>query len=364
MNEEQNKTQQQEDLASIQMKQEQAEERAALAQAQESELAGLQQNNQQRYNDLSQIVSEAETRLGELKQKDEVAQKRSNAFRYIAGVGDTLSGLANLVGTAHGAANQQQTYNGGMVAQRAEQSRKERKLEMDKISGRLDEMRAREKELKTAGSLAEAELKAKQNREQLELKSKQAATRREEDWKRTQQKWKEEEAARAQAFRDQQLAEEKRQFNATNARLTEAAAAENESRQAIKQMELEAKKAEKAADPKNQAEVLQTNITGIRDELAQKMGYADYNEYLRYQNVEGWGEDIDGQRNKDSKAIRNKRAEENPEAEEFLNLLSSPESLTEEQIRMLVGASNVFADAISAAGNDTTNPNNGKKKVW
>lgn len=202
MNEEQNKTQQQEDLASIQMKQEQASERAALAQAQESELAGLQQNNQQRYNDLSQIVSEAETRLGELKQKDEVAQKRSNAFRYIAGVGDTLSGLANLVGTAHGAANQQQTYNGGMVAQRAEQSRKERKLEMDKISGRLDEMRAREKELKTAGSLAEAELKAKQNREQLELKSKQAATRREEDWKRTQQKWKEEEAARTQANAD------------------------------------------------------------------------------------------------------------------------------------------------------------------
>lgn len=205
MNEEQNKTQQQEDLASIQMKQEQASERAALAQAQESELAGLQQNNQQRYNDLSQIVSEAETRLGELKQKDEVAQKRSNAFRYIAGVGDTLSGLANLVGTAHGAANQQQTYNGGMVAQRAEQSRKERKLEMDKISGRLDEMRAREKELKTAGSLAEAELKARQNREQLELKSKQAATRREEDWKRTQQKWKEEEAARAQELKEREL---------------------------------------------------------------------------------------------------------------------------------------------------------------
>lgn len=205
MNEEQNKTQQQEDLASIQMKQEQAEERAALAQAQESELAGLQQNNQQRYNDLSQIVSEAETRLGELKQKDEVAQKRSNAFRYIAGVGDTLSGLANLVGTAHGAANQEQTYNGGMVAQRAEQSRKERKLEIDKISGRLDEMRAREKELKAAGSLAEAELKAKQNREQLELKSKQAATRREEDWKRTQQKWKEEEAARAQELKEREL---------------------------------------------------------------------------------------------------------------------------------------------------------------
>lgn len=353
MNEEQNKTQQQEDLASIQMKQEQASERAALAQAQESELAGLQQNNQQRYNDLSQIVSEAETRLGELKQKDEVAQKRSNAFRYIAGVGDTLSGLANLVGTAHGAANQQQTYNGGMVAQRAEQSRKERKLEMDKISGRLDEMRAREKELKTAGSLAEAELKAKQNREQLELKSKQAATRREEDWKRTQQKWKEEEAARTQAFRDQQLAEEKRQFNATNARLAEAAAAENESRQAIKQMELEAKAqqqaAKNAADPKFQAQMLQRNITGIRDELASSMGYKDYNEYLQYnsEKVKGWGKDIDGVRNRISRDIRDERNERYPETVALLDTLTRPEDLTEEQIQMLIGASSVFADAVN-----------------
>lgn len=337
MNEEQNKTQQQE----------QASERAALAQAQKSELAGLQQNNQQRYNDLSQIVSEAEARLGELNQKDEVAQKRSNAFRYIAGVGDTLSGLANLVGTAHGAANQQQTYNGGMVAQRAEQSRKERKLEMDKISGRLDEMRAREKELKTAGSLAEAELKARQNREQLELKSKQGATRREEDWKRTQQKWKEEEAARAQAFRDQQLAEEKRQFNATNARLTEAAAAENESRQAIKQMEIEAKAqqqaAKNAADPKFQAQMLQRNITGIRDEIARDAGYNDYNEYLQYRDQKK----VEGKSRRETRNYRERNKKANPEAIELLATLEYPENLTEEQIQMLIGASSVFADAVN-----------------
>lgn len=136
-----------------------------MEQAQADELSALQKANQQRYNDVSDIVADAEARLGSLKVKDEAEQKRSNAFRYIAGLGDTLSGLANVIGTSFGAQNQQQTYNGGYVAEKAEQKRKERKLEMDKISARIDEMRAREKDLKAAGSLAEAELKAKQTRE-------------------------------------------------------------------------------------------------------------------------------------------------------------------------------------------------------
>ena len=138
---------------------------AEMEQTHADELAALQQVNEQRYKDVSDIVAEAEANLGTMKVQDEEAQKRSEAFRYIAGLGDTLSGLANVVGTSFGAQNQQQTYNGGYVAEKAEQSRKERKLEMDKISTRLDEMRAREKDLKTAGSLAEAELKAKQARE-------------------------------------------------------------------------------------------------------------------------------------------------------------------------------------------------------
>lgn len=136
-----------------------------MEQAHADELAALQQVNEQRYKDIGDIVAEAEANLGTMKVQDEEAQKRSEKFRYIAGLGDTLSGLANVVGTSFGAQNQQQTYNGGYVAEKAEQSRKERKLEMDKISSRLDEMRAREKDLKTAGSLAEAELKAKQARE-------------------------------------------------------------------------------------------------------------------------------------------------------------------------------------------------------
>ncbi len=163
-----------------------ADELAALQQAQADELRSLQQVNEQRYKDVGDIVAEAEAKLGTMKVDDETAQKRSEAFRYIAGLGDTLSGLANVVGTSFGAQNQQQTYNGGYVAEKAEQARKERKLEMDKISSRLDEMRAREKDLRTAGSLAEAEMKAKQARETVQLKREQEAIEREEAYKNRQ----------------------------------------------------------------------------------------------------------------------------------------------------------------------------------
>lgn len=189
------------------------------------EMAALQQVNQQQYTDVGQIVSEAESRLAALQQKDEAAQKRSNAFRYIAGLGDTLSGIANLVGTAHGAQNQQQTYNSNIVAEKAEQARKERKLETDKISARLDEMRARQRELKAAGSLAEAELKAKQAREVAAERIRQETVAREDAWRDKQQAWKEEEAARAQENWNKNFEQSKKQwqqnYNLQYAKLTE-----------------------------------------------------------------------------------------------------------------------------------------------
>lgn len=157
-----------------------------MEQAHAQEMSALQQANQQRYTDLGQIVSEAETKLGELKQQDETAKRRSNAFRYIAGIGDTLSGLANVIGTGAGAQNQQQTYNGNMVAEKAEASRRERKLEMDQVSTRLDEMRARQREMKTAGSLAEAELKARQAKDLLNERIRLDSQAREDAYKKKQ----------------------------------------------------------------------------------------------------------------------------------------------------------------------------------
>lgn len=148
-------------------------ERDALVASQAAETAALGAYNQAQYKNQGEIISAAEAKMNEAKQMDETARRRENAFRYISGLGDTLSGVANLVGTAHGAANQQQTYNSHAVVQKAEAARKARKLEMDDLSKRLDEMKARQRDLQAAGSLKEAELKVKQDKETAALAASQ-----------------------------------------------------------------------------------------------------------------------------------------------------------------------------------------------
>lgn len=152
-----------------------AKEVAAQQALQAEELAGLQTYNTTQYENQGQIIKDIEGKLATAKEKDATAQKRENAYRYISGLGDTLSSLANLVGTAHGAANQQQTYNSSKVVQKAEEARKARKLEMDDLTKRQDEMKARLLEMKAAGSLKEAEIKARQAKENLALTSKHNA---------------------------------------------------------------------------------------------------------------------------------------------------------------------------------------------
>ena len=160
-----------------------AEEAAALKAAQDAELAGVQAYNTAQYNNLGQIVGDIESKINVAKAKDETAQKRENAYRYISGLGDTLSSLANLVGTAHGAANQQQTYNSSAVVQKAEEARKARKIEMDDLYTRLDEMNARQRDLKAAGSLQEAQMQVQHKKEQMALEADQNKREREAAYK-------------------------------------------------------------------------------------------------------------------------------------------------------------------------------------
>ena len=123
--------------------------------------------------EIEALKAEIEALKAEAKEKDETARRRENAFRYISGLGDTLSSVANLVGTAHGAANQNQTYNSHAVVQKAEQARKARKLEMDALNKRLEEMQARQRELQASGNLEEAKLKVNQAKEMAALESNQ-----------------------------------------------------------------------------------------------------------------------------------------------------------------------------------------------
>lgn len=129
--------------------------------------------NEAQYQNVGQIIGDIQGKIDAAKQKDETALKRERAFRYISGLGDTLSSVANLVGTAHGAANQNQAYNSHAVVQKAEEARKARKLEMDDLTKRLDEMTARQRDLRAAGTLEAAKLKAAQDKEMFQLQSAQ-----------------------------------------------------------------------------------------------------------------------------------------------------------------------------------------------
>lgn len=134
-----------------------------------AQIDALSEYNNTQYKNQGQIISDIETMYNSSKEKDETARKREDAFRYISGVGDTLSSLANLVGVAHGASNQQQKYNSHAVVQKAEEARKARKLEMEDLSKRYDEMNARLRDLKAAGSLKEAELSISNAKEMSDL---------------------------------------------------------------------------------------------------------------------------------------------------------------------------------------------------
>lgn len=107
------------------------------------------------------LYEEAMKRKEALAGLDKERSKKENAYRYITGVGDLVSGFANLVGTAHNASHQDQTYVAPELVKKAEAARKERKLEMDALNKRLDEMRARKDALTTQRDTKLSEIDAK-----------------------------------------------------------------------------------------------------------------------------------------------------------------------------------------------------------
>lgn len=336
---------------------------AALAKTQEDERDAYDAYNNAMWQNLGQITSEIETKQNTAKEKNAVALKREKAMRYISGLGDTLSSIANLVGTAHGAANQEQTYHSNTVVQKAEEARKARKIEIDALSDRLNEMLARQRELRAAGNLKAAEVAARQAKEQAALQAQHAAANTESDrYYLNLGRLAEKDAVDAynkgveMDFKDKQFKEGQRQFDermkqenknraAANyrAKLAADAAEERNERQFNKTVN------NLATDADFQKKVLPSALKGVRDELAASMGYKDYNEYLQYKNVSDlWGKDIPGQRNKESKRIREERAAANPETVQLLNMLANPSTLSEDNLATLMGMSTVFAEAVEA----------------
>lgn len=311
------------------------------------------------------FLSEVGKKQEELGIKSEEQEKRANAYRYIAGIGDAISGVANLVGTAHGAANQEQYYNAPEIIQKAEASRAERKLEMEKLNERMDELRAQKSVLESTKGMKLGELEGKKASELLGLelqKGRDLAAAgqmaREEGWRKTQHEEGKRQFDETKSLQREQMEQSQSQFEAQEARLERQHAEDVAAKKEIAQAKIEQAKQKAQSDPKIQSSVLKRNVVGVRDELAQKMGYKDYNEFLQYQNVSGVGEDIKGMRNKEAKKIRGERESANPEVVQFLDVLGDPESLTDTQLMSLVGASKVFADAMDKVAIDPANDDN------
>ena len=128
------------------------------AEKQKEEVRKIYDNEISGYDKLYEEAMKRKEALADL---DKKRSKKESAYRYITGVGDLVSGFANLVGTAHNASNQDQTYVAPELVKKAEAARKERKLEMDALNKRLDEMRARKDALTTQRDTKLSEIDAK-----------------------------------------------------------------------------------------------------------------------------------------------------------------------------------------------------------
>lgn len=97
--------------------------------------------------------------------KDETARKREAAYGLVAGIGDAISGFANLYGTTRNAENQPQTYASSKVAQSAEAMRRERKLDMQTLKERAKELEKQRRSLRAAYENDADEMDARHGRE-------------------------------------------------------------------------------------------------------------------------------------------------------------------------------------------------------
>lgn len=342
--------------------------REDLKQGQKEQTDALTKAHNAQIDGVAGLVKAAEEERKTSRANDAEYQKKANAFRYIAGIGDAISGVANLVGTAHGAVNQQQYYNAPAIIQKAEAERQQRKLAMDKLNARIDELTLRGDALRAGRDAELAKLSGEHSRQVLELNLKEMAARQAAKEAEDAANLQRELQAGRQAHEASE-SEKNREFQATEgdkkrahdtamqegkntaavetARIrAEAAAKVAETNAAARKAAAEATAKAKSQDPKHQKEVLTKNIAGIRDELAKAMGYTGgYNEYMQYDQYKKVGD----KSRRETRQFKESKAKTHPEIVSLLNSLGNPKNLTDAQIASLAAASSVFAEALKAA---------------
>lgn len=88
-----------------------------------------------------QRLAEIEGERDQLLELDAEMARREDARRRIVALGDAFSSFANLIGTAHGAENQRQTYASPLIDESIEGARKLRVARMQQIRKNIDDQR-------------------------------------------------------------------------------------------------------------------------------------------------------------------------------------------------------------------------------
>ena len=88
-----------------------------------------------------QRLADVEGEMADIQALDEQMQRREDARKRIVALGDAFASFANLIGTAHGAENQRQTYASPLVADTIDRSRSMRAGRMQQIRKNIDEQR-------------------------------------------------------------------------------------------------------------------------------------------------------------------------------------------------------------------------------
>lgn len=93
------------------------------------------------FGGLNDRIAQTQGEMEDVQALNEEMLRREESRKRIAALGDAFASFANLVGTAHGAENQRQTYASPLVSESIDRSRQLRAGRMQQIRKNLDEQR-------------------------------------------------------------------------------------------------------------------------------------------------------------------------------------------------------------------------------
>ena len=218
-------------------------------------------------------IDDLQKEADKAKEEDERVRRSESHRRYLAGIGDAFSSLANLYYTTKGSPNQVQTYASPLVNQSIERERARRKNEYDQIVARLDAARTAKERFDTQREVAALKRSASSDPARLEYLNRKL------DWEQkkhySDHDIKERKLELDTAYRDKTIT--LREYQAETARLNAIAANKRAGNAAANS----GPKPMKDADARSYR---RQNISGLKEEIAKSKGYSSWSAFADSNN--------------------------------------------------------------------------------